>query len=142
MTEINQVNLSKDNYKVMNELLNEEVKKVVETSPNQSITLQIKIKPVSANSTDEMPIAVEIEKISPSDNEETTTKRMIKTIVENCEERIKSLEELYELLLASKEERIVEQQKEIDSLREKIQQTFDSLPFNFTTNADNNAGDK
>jgi hypothetical protein len=45
---------------------------------------------------------------------------IIQIMRKNCEETIKLIEEKYEYLLASKEKRLAEQQKEIDYLREKV----------------------
>lgn len=50
-------------------------------------------------------------------------------IIQILEENIKSIEEKYEMLLASKDERLAEKDREIEFLREKILM-LDSLKFN------------
>lgn len=50
-------------------------------------------------------------------------------IIQILQENIKSIEEKYEMLLASKDERLAEKDREIEFLREKILM-LDSLKFN------------
>ncbi len=51
---------------------------------------------------------------------DSSDREIMQIMRKNCEETIKLIEEKYEYLLASKEERLAEQQKEIDYLREKV----------------------